>query len=192
MNTKATLSLRLCAGAAAVLLLAGCSATHVGESWQCPLAQGTSCTTIAEADPAVPAGAARPAVLFGEPLHGARQPVGGTAAGGRRDPGAACNRDCGPLAWLTGLFRGGTGNDPAPLPTTAHAPVTPTGSVAGPDGEAASTTPSAAPEPVAHASLRVPELLGRIWIAPFVDADGIYREAHWVRVVLAPAGWKLP
>ena len=48
-------------------LLAGCSATHVGESWQCPLAQGSSCTSIAEADPAVPA-AARTAVLFGDPL----------------------------------------------------------------------------------------------------------------------------
>ena len=179
MNTKATLSLRLCAGAAAALLLAGCSATHVGESWQCPLAQGTSCTTIAEADPAVPADA-RSAVLFGEPLHGARHPVGGAAAGVLRDRGEACDRDCGPLAWLTGLFSGGTGNDPAALPPEAPAaaegaePVAPGSAITAAD------------------SLRVPEVLGRIWIAPFVDADGIYREAHWVRVVLEPAGWKLP
>ena len=44
----------------------------------------------------------------------------------------------------------------------------------------------------ADEDLRIPEVLGRIWIAPFVDADGIYREAHWVRVVLQTAGWKLP
>ena len=62
-------------------------------------------------------------------------------------------------------------------------------------GEASVTPESAVPAdaaPVQDASLRVPEVLGRIWIAPFVDADGIYREAHWVRVVLEPAGWKLP
>ena len=174
-----TRSLNAGLAAAAIVLLAGCSVTHVGESWQCPLAQGTSCTSIAEADPAVSAGA-RPIVLFGEPLHGARHPVGAAQPGERPDPGEACNRDCGPLAWLTGLFMGDTGHDPAALPTEAH-------------------TTAAAAEPAAHGSaitaddsLRVPEVLGRIWIAPFVDQDGIYREAHWVRVVLEPAGWKLP
>ena len=176
MKTTMTRSLNAGLAAAAMLLLAGCSATHVGESWQCPLAQGTSCTTIAEADPAVPAPAARPAVLFGEPLHGDR-PLDVVRVGGQRHRGEACNRDCGPLAWLTALFRGGTGNDPAALP---------------PDGPA--TAEPAPPGSVITAddSLRVPEVLGRIWIAPFVDADGIYREAHWVRVVLEPAGWKLP
>ena len=180
MNTNVARSLNACLVAAAVLLLAGCSATHVGESWQCPLAQGTSCTTIAEADPAVPAGAARPAVLFGDPLPAAHRQVDGMAAGGRRDRGEACDRECGPLAWLTGLFGSGTGNDPAALPPEAPATV----AAAGPPApDSAITT---------DASLRVPEVLGRIWIAPFVDADGIYREAHWVRVVLEPAGWKLP
>ena len=33
--------------------------------------------------------------------------------------------------------------------------------------------------------------MARIWIAPFVDADGVYREASHVRVVLEPAGWRL-
>ena len=180
MKTTMTRSLNACLVAAAVLLLAGCSATHVGESWQCPLAQGTSCTTIAEADPAVPAGTARPVVLFGEPMHGARHPVGGAVMNGRHDRGEACDRECGPLAWLTGLFGGGTGTDPAALPPEAPA----TAAAPGP----------AAPGSVITAddSLRVPEVLGRIWIAPFVDQDGIYREAHWVRVVLEPAGWKLP
>ena len=40
--------------------------------------------------------------------------------------------------------------------------------------------------------LREPETIGRIWIAPFVDADGVYREGAWVRVVIAPAEWRLP
>ena len=180
MKTTMMRSLNACLVAAAVLLLAGCSATHVGESWQCPLAQGTSCTTIAEADPAVPAGAARPAVLFGEPLHGGRRPVDGASSSGWRDRGEACNRECGPLAWLTGLFGGATGSDPAALPPEAPATV----AAAGPPAPGSAIT--------AGDSLRVPEVLGRIWIAPFVDADGIYREAHWVRVVLEPADWQLP
>ena len=180
MKTTMTRLRNGCLPAAAVLLLTGCSATHVGESWQCPLAQGASCTSIAEADPAVPAGAAGSAVLFGEPLQGDRRPVDGAAA---------CDRDCGPLAWLRGLFEVGPHDDPALLPPEAPAAVAVTAPV-GPDGEAPSTAPD--PAVAADASLRVPEVLGRIWIAPFVDADGIYREAHWVRVVLEPAGWTLP
>ena len=39
--------------------------------------------------------------------------------------------------------------------------------------------------------LRTGEVVARIWIAPFVDADGVYREASHVRVVLEPAGWRL-
>ncbi len=177
MKTTMTRLRNGCLAAAAVLLLAGCSATHVGESWQCPLAQGASCTSIAEADPAVPAGAAGAAVLFGEPLQGDRRPVDGAAA---------CDRDCGPLAWLRGLFWVGADNDAGPIPLAVPTTVT----AVGQDGSAPSTAPD--PAVAADASLRVPEVLGRIWIAPFVDADGIYREAHWVRVVLEPAGWKLP
>ena len=176
------------AAAVAALVLAGCSATHVGESWQCPLAQGASCTSIAEADPAVPASATDPAVLFGEPLPGARRHVGAEAAGGSRGVGEACDGSCGFLAWFKAIF-GGVAAPQAlhPAPETPATAATTDRSV-GPDGEA----PSAPPVPVSDASLRVPEVVGRIWIAPFVDADGIYREAHWVRVVLEPAGWKLP
>ena len=36
------------------LALAGCSSGHIGESWQCPLAKGGSCDSVAAADPAVP------------------------------------------------------------------------------------------------------------------------------------------
>ena len=186
MKTKATRLLLVGWAAAAGLLLAGCSATHVGESWQCPLAQGASCTSIAEADPAVPAGAAGSAVLFGEPLQGDRRPMDGAAAGGRRERGEGCDRNCGPLAWLRELFGVGTA-DPAARPgPDASVMVAATEPDSGQHGEVPSDTPAPA------ASLRVPEVLGRIWIAPFVDAAGIYREAHWVRVVLEPAGWKLP
>ena len=172
MRTNVKRSLWVCGAAVTGLLLAGCSATHVGESWQCPLAQGSSCTSIAEADPAVPAGAAHPAVLFGDPLPGSRRPAAGAAAGG------SCDGACGFTVWLQKLFGPG---DPATVPPAASAAV-------------ATTEPAAAPGFVVadDASLRVPEVLGRIWIAPFVDAGGIYREAHWVRVVLEPADWKLP
>ena len=44
----------------------------------------------------------------------------------------------------------------------------------------------------AEEGLRTGEVIGRIWIAPFVDAHGVYREASHVRVVLEPAGWRLP
>ena len=175
MKTKVTRPLRASLAAAAGLMVAGCSATHVGESWQCPLAQGSSCATIAEADPAVPA-AARAAVLFGDPLPD------GAAVGGRRNQGETCVDDCGPLAWFRGLL-GSVG------PSTVAADAATEPAVAQ-DGDVPSAEPGATI--AADASLRVPEVLGRIWIAPFVDADGIYREAHWVRVVFEPAGWKLP
>ena len=180
MKANVTRSLRLCA-AAGGLLLAGCSATHIGESWQCPLAQGSSCATIAEADPAVPA-VARAAVLFGDPLPEARRHPVGMAAGGRRHQAEACADDCGSLAWLLRLFRADTGDHAAHLPAAIP--------TVGRKGEAPSAAPGSSVAD--HASLRVPEVVGRIWIAPFVDGDGIYREAHWVRVVLEPAGWKLP
>ena len=175
MKTNVARQLRASLAAAAGLLLAGCSATHVGESWQCPLAQGSSCATIAEADLAVPA-AARTAVLFGNPLPD------GAAVGGRRHQGETCAGDCGPLAWFRGLL-GFVG------PSTGAADAATEPAVAQ-DGD----VPSAAPGAVVadEASLRMPEVVGRIWIAPFVDADGIYREAHWVRAVLEPAGWRLP
>ena len=167
------------AGALAALVLSACSATHVGESWQCPLAQGSSCTSIADADPAVPASAARPAVLFGEPLTGARRQVGGEAGAGWRDKREGCDDGCGFFAWFKALL-GGDADNHAPRPSPAAL------------ATAATTESSASPAPATDEDLRIPEVLGRIWIAPFVDADGIYREAHWVRVVLQPAGWKLP
>ena len=86
------------AAAAAVLALAGCSSTHVGESWQCPLAQGSECTSVAAADPAVPARAGSGTVrVLGEPLYRVRSEGD---AGGAREParaGTPCDSACGPV-----------------------------------------------------------------------------------------------
>ena len=65
-----------------------------------------------------------------------------------------------------------------------------------PDAAALPAEPDAAElHPIAegpHAGdLRTDEVVARIWIAPFVDADGVYREASHVRVVLEPARWRL-
>ena len=49
-----------------------------------------------------------------------------------------------------------------------------------------------APDPAAAGAFRTGEVVARIWIAPFVDAEGVYREGSWVRAVIAPAEWRLP
>ena len=245
---------------AAVLALAACSATNVGESWQCPLAQGPGCSTVAEADPALPRETAKAEPAPGGPLYRPRRPPGLPPAGD-----GTCGGECGggfdPLGWLAGLLRGiaGDGEEPSagaagagetgaegavaadeaappagatgapsipPRPAGSTIPAASTGAGAsGPlpgkpvpavpepvpgDGAADGVAVSAAPpagsapgasplpaEPVAggavapDAELRAPEVIGRIWIAPFVDADGHYREGAWVRTVLEPAGWRL-
>ena len=99
------------AAAIAVLLLAGCSSGHIGDSWQCPLAEGGACDSVAAADPAVPdMGAARKTLLT-EPLWRQR-------AGKPGEPVAApCEAACGggfdPFGWLIRLFGGGEGEDRA-------------------------------------------------------------------------------
>ena len=52
-------------------------------------------------------------------------------------------------------------------------------------------TSDRADDEVSGNELRIGEVVARIWIAPFVDANGVYREAAHVRVVLEPAGWRL-
>ena len=151
---------------AAVLLLGGCAATYVDDTWQCPLAQGTACTSVAEADPAVrPPGETQPAKR--ELPRGAEAAEAGESARG-------CVGRCDPFAWFAGLFGGGE--------------------------ERGDVAASAEPEPVspseraldaAGENLRTEERIARIWIAPFVDAEGVYREGHWVRAVLEPARWRL-
>ena len=195
----------------ASLLLVGCSSGHIGESWQCPLAEGGSCDTVAAADPAVPkaAGGTTP----GEPLWRERAAETPPARG----PGQACAADCDggfdPFAWLARLFRadpgsgagasddGGASRPPdtgVPPPEAARAaaqtPAAPISAGRRPVEPATAALPAEAgpaPDDPPVGDLRTDEVVARIWIAPFVDADGVYREASHVRVVLEPAGWRL-
>ena len=183
----------------AALLLAGCSSGHVGDDWQCPLAAGGSCASVAAADPAVPKTDGAPAKESGQPIR--LLPREWDANLADPIPEAAtrsCETECGfdPFAWLARLF--GAEIEDGERPAREARP-----SMDGVGGEMASK-PSAdkqesdAGTPAASRSsgtngddLRTGETVARIWIAPFVDADGIYREAAHVRVVLAPAGWRL-
>ena len=214
------------AGLFAGLALSGCSATHVADSWQCPLAQGNVCTSVAAADSAVPKTDDEAALAAATPLYRV-QPASPALP--------RCTDDCNPFAWLASLFTadkddaravGGqaeqdigasasagisaTDSDGSSVPvpanaggvaegagvataeeTQANAASEAAGADAAPEHVAeARSVPSSTPVP-ADADLRTDEVIGRIWIAPFVDADGLYHEAGWVRVVLEPAGWRL-
>ena len=205
--------LRVSASAAALfgaLVLAGCSSTHVGETWQCPLAQGGSCESVAGADPAVPARIEGGGTVLPVPLYRVR--AGRDAERPRATVRAErpCDTDCGPFAWLARLFAADGGGDAkgaaarSPAPKYAARPVIENAlppMVVGPavdgaavDGPAIDDAPVRdGPAPVdAAGDLREAEIVGRIWIAPFVDGGGIYREGAYVRAVLAPAGWKIP
>ena len=162
-------------GLLGALALGGCAAGTVGDDWQCPLAQGQVCTSVAAADPAV-ADAAKPEDLpVRAPIRQARKPAG--------EPGPGCGWDCDVLAWLGRVFE--------VAPETAGAPDTTPADRAAADAEAPSPPLPAAPLPAAD-GLRTGETVARIWIAPFVDADGVYHEEAWVRTVIDPAGWRLP
>ena len=198
------------AAALAVLLLAGCSSGHVGEDWQCPLAAGGSCASVAAADPAVPdVGKTGRPVLDG-PLWLA--PRENTAVSDAAPPAETpCSAECAgfdPFAWLARLFGVDAGNidgeskETAPTtrsaveePDAAASPDAPANANAPPpEKPATAALPAEAPsgdDDGDTATLRTGEAVARIWIAPFVDANGVYREAAWVRAVLAPAGWRL-
>ena len=183
----------------AALALAGCSATHVGESWQCPLAQGGSCESVAGADPAVPARAEGEGAVVAAPLY--RVGTGRDTQGSRDTVRAeqACDTQCGHFAWLARLFAADGGGARPPGPEAAN----------GADGGASNDVAvRPAPRAVMEDTLPLPvdddtppvdtaddlreaEVIGRIWIAPFVDGGGIYREGAYVRAVLAPAAWRL-
>ena len=235
------------AAALAALALAGCSATHVGDDWQCPLAQGKVCASVAAADPAMPKtlapatrvpatrGAANPA-LDVPPYRGSDDRIAAGAPAGRGGE-PACESDCDPFAWLGSLFAGIANAGSADLGTAAslrnsHVETAPTGNPTAPAPGTAGDSAAAAGHPVSGSSatgsaaiapaapgdtslpaeteagggastedapgpafddaLRTGEVVARIWIAPFVDEDGIYREGSWVRAVIAPAAWRLP
>ena len=198
------------AAAVAALLLAGCSSGHVGDSWQCPLATGGACDSVAAADPAVPDRQAARGTVLKEPLW--RQRAGAPEALAPEP----CEADCGggfdPFGWLVRLF-GASGSGARPgLDPGAGTRGEEDGPPAKPNSPSATDTvrpPKSEPEPARSAAatlpaepvsakgdssgddLRTGEVVARIWIAPFVDANGVYREASHVHVVLEPAGWRL-
>ena len=180
---------RLCIpAAAAALMLAGCSATHVGDAWQCPLAQGEVCASVAAADPAVADKASPASLSTATPLY---RPDNGSGTAGMNagsKNGEGCRKDCSPFAWLARLFTTDV-EDTA----SGDAKDAPRGRkrTAAPEPEAALDDPPQPSDP-GDSDLRTPEVIGRVWIAPFVDADGVYREASWVRIVIEPARWRLP
>ncbi|MYK89971.1 MAG: TraV family lipoprotein [Acidobacteria bacterium] len=186
----------------AALALAGCSRGHVGESWQCPLATGGSCGSVAAVDPAVPETAG--GTVLDAPLWTPRDiapevPEGTVCAGN-------CGNGTGPFGWLGRLLGGGESEDrdgglapedgtsenvetasagqasfalPADLAQALH-----DADAEGPDGEGLHRGDSR------NDGLRTDEVVARIWIAPFVDGNGVYREVSHVRVVLEPSSWR--
>ena len=185
------------------LALGGCSGTNVGSSWQCPLALGGTCDSVATADPAVPDAAPADGMTIREPLYRVR--------GARPEPAAQpCEGGCDfdRFAWLVRLFEADPGSgagarddgeddsrpaDAGPMmiaPETGTAPPQTAG--ADPAIESATGTPALPVGPEPSAALRTEEVVARIWIAPFVDANGLYREGSHVRAVLEPAGWRVP
>ena len=184
------------------LALGGCSGTNVGSSWQCPLARGGTCDSVAGADPAVSQAASAPdaapadRMTIREPLYRVR--------GARPEPAAQpCEGGCDfdPFAWLVRLFEtadsdgeaGSWPDDAGPMkiaPETGTAPSQTAG--ADPAIESAIGTPALPVGPEPSGALRTEEVVARIWIAPFVDANGVYREGSHVRAVLEPAGWRVP
>jgi len=209
MNERKGRAARAAAAAMAALALAGCSATHVGEDWQCPLAQGAVCASVAAADPAVPRTPGPEALVPAEGLDDDASPYRPSPEIGAAAGDGACASACGPLAWLAGLFAGNSRDDGLGQPDgesastgaagTGASEAAATGTTAA-EPETGTTPPlpgeAGAVESDADASsddaVRTGETVARIWIAPFVDAGGIYREGAWVRAVIAPAGWRLP
>ena len=181
------------ATALATLMLSGCAGSHVGDAWQCPLAQGEVCASVATADPAVSERTVDGNMAVERPRY---DQDGASHVAGTMRPGQAaeedCESDCGPLGWLAGLFAdiaGDAGSGQAEHAASAQGDDTATEVAVDPD-RTPSVPAAAAPNP--PEDLRAPETIGRVWIAPFVDADGVYREGSWVRVVIAPAAWRLP
>ncbi|MDE0524973.1 MAG: TraV family lipoprotein [Boseongicola sp.] len=180
----------LLAATLGAVLLGGCSRGHVGESWQCPLATGGSCGSVAAVDPAVPDAGHGP--VLDAPLWRKREDA-------RDLPEATvCAGDCGdgsgPFGWLGRLFPDRHGQNDGRAREKENEP----GNDA-PDADAALSSaalsalpaePDSVPESAGADDLRTDEVVARIWIAPFVDGDGVYREAGHVRVVLAPASWR--
>ena len=192
-------AVRVLVGTLVALALGGCAATNVGNTWQCPLVQGSVCARVAEADPAAPkrvstgtpasmgtlGGAVtstQPSAVRARPFRarryrngtGARVPASGAAARARESE-PTCQGTC-RLSDRPGRGAGSTDEEPEDRRDIRAR----TGS----DGDGMQPAGSW------RDSARTPEVLGRIWIAPYVDVAGVYHEGSWVRVVIEPAGWR--
>ena len=192
--------MRPAAALAAALALSGCAATHVGEDWQCPLAQGAVCASVAAADPALPETQGAERLATGTPLYEPDPVPGDARTEADQTADRACEADCGPFAWLRRLFEGIAGGpeDTGVAATAdpereASSPQVPTVPAPADAGLASAPDAASLPAPAVPSGedLRAPEVIGRVWIAPFVDADGIYREGSYVRLVIEPARWRL-
>ena len=99
-----------------------------------------------------------------------------------------CPGTCNPFAWLARLFGA---QEAAAEDALSDAAPDAVPDESAPEAEreieAAPVSAAAAVPAPGGDDLRTGEVVGRIWIAPFVDAAGVYREAGWVRVVIAPA-----
>ena len=197
-------ALRVLVGTLVALALGGCAATNVGNSWQCPLVQGSVCARVAEADPAAPkrvstgtpasmgtlggaVTATQSSAVRARPFRDAALPQrdGGTSTGHRAcGEGASIRTDMPGNLPFVGQARawraGSTDKEPEDRRDT--------------QAEARSDGDRLQPAGLQPAgswrdSARTPEVLGRIWIAPYVDTAGVYHEPSWVRVVIEPAGW---
>ncbi len=174
------------AAAVAALLLAGCSSGHIGEDWQCPLAKGGSCASVAAADPAVPKTGSMRAGATGQPIRLLPGKMETKRADLPTMETRSCEADCGfdPFSWLARLLDGSDDDD---RPGDGSAEPARVDSAA----SALPASPASGHDAAQADDLRTGEVVARIWIAPFVDGDGVYREASHVRIVLEPAGWRL-
>ena len=155
------LHIRALAPLLAAALVTGCAGSaHVGESWQCPLAQGTACQSVSEADPAARA----PEEVRETTLPAPSRPMETTGS----------SVLSGLISWFAELF----GHEEEDVRAAMAEPLSTSGI------EEFPITPDE--------NLRTKERIARIWIAPYVDMSGVYREGHWVRVVVTPARWRLP
>ena len=175
-------------GTLAAFAIGGCAATNVGNTWQCPLVQGSVCARVAEADPAAPkrvsmdsaadtATATEPSAVRARRYRnatGARAPAARAAASAQA-PEPTCRGNCRPQD------RPGRSSG---IPDEAPEGRRDTQAVTGSEGDELQRAASW------RDSARTPEMLGRIWIAPYVDTSGVYHEASWVRVVIKASGWR--
>ena len=143
------------------LVLGGCATSHVGNTWQCPLIEGQPCQSVKDADPAAQ-------VLANADISdSAASELFRADKARERAPEATCRGGCRPFGWLRRAF---TPRDEE----QKDAGVDAVGTEDGTDAQAGTASGGDELEPEAswRDGARTPEVLGRIWIAPYVDAAG--------------------